>query len=361
MTDSAYPARYWHRLDDGRIQCDLCPRDCRLRDGQRGYCFVRQRVGDQMVLTTYGKSSGFCIDPIEKKPLNHFYPGTSVLSFGTAGCNLGCKFCQNHEISTAREMETLADSASPADLVRAAQEWHCDSLAFTYNDPVIFAEYAMDVAEAAQEAGIHTVAVTAGYIHAEPRRDFYAHMSAANVDLKGFRDDFYRKITGARLGAVLDTLSYLRTETDVWFEITTLLIPGLNDDPEELRQEARWIAAELGPDTPLHFSAFHPDNRMLDTPPTPPATLTRAREIAMDEGLNYVYTGNVHDRAGDTTRCSGCGGKLIVRDWYRILSYRLTSDGRCPDCGQPLPGRFGAEAGDFGPRRIPIRIGHQGD
>lgn len=356
MTESAYPARYWHRLDDGRLQCDLCPRDCRLRDGQRGYCFVRQRVGDQMVLTTYGRSSGFCIDPIEKKPLNHFHPGTSVLSFGTAGCNLGCKFCQNHEISTATQMETLADEASPADLVRAAQEWHCASLAFTYNDPVIFAEYAMDIAVAAREAGVHTVAVTAGYILPEPRREFFANMSAANVDLKGFTDDFYRKITGARLGAVLDTLSYLRTETDVWLEITTLLIPGLNDDPRELREEARWIVAELGPDTPLHFSAFHPDNRMLDRPPTPPATLTMAREIALEEGLRYVYTGNVHDKAGDTTFCAGCGGKLIVRDWYRILSYRLTPDGRCPDCGRPLPGRFGAEAGDFGAQRIPIRI-----
>ncbi len=357
MTDSAYPARYWHRLDDGRLQCDLCPRDCRLRDGQRGFCFVRQRVGDQLVLTTYGRSSGFCIDPIEKKPLNHFHPGTSVLSFGTAGCNLGCKFCQNHEISTAREMEALADAASPADLVAAAKGWGCDSIAFTYNDPVIFAEYAMDVAAACKDAGIQPVAVTAGYILPEPRREFFADMSAANVDLKGFRDDFYRRVTGARLATVLDTLTYLRQDTDVWFEITTLLIPGFNDDTAQLTEEARWIAAELGPDTPLHFSAFHPDNRMLDTPPTPPATLTRAREIALGEGLRYVYTGNVHDRAGDTTSCAGCGSTLIVRDWYRILSYRLTADGRCPDCGQQLPGRFGTEAGDFGARRIPIRIG----
>lgn len=356
MSDTAYPARYWHRLDDGRVQCDLCPRECRLRDGQRGFCFVRQRVGDGLVLTTYGRSSGFCIDPIEKKPLNHFYPGTSVLSFGTAGCNLGCKFCQNHEISTATQMEALADSASPSDLVTAARAWHCDSLAFTYNDPVIFAEYAIDVADAARAAGVKAVAVTAGYIQPEARREFYAHFDAANVDLKGFTDSFYRKVTGGRLAAVLDTLVYLRAETDVWFEITTLLIPGFNDDSEELKAQSQWIVRELGPDTPLHFSAFHPDHRMMDTPHTPPATLTRAREIAMGEGLRYVYTGNVHDRAGDTTCCAGCGAQLIVRDCYRILSYRLTEDGRCPTCGYAVPGRYGVEAGDFGARRIPVRI-----
>lgn len=355
MTDSAYPARYWHHLDDGRLQCDLCPRECRLREGQRGFCFVRQRVGDQLVLTTYGRSSGFCIDPIEKKPLNHFYPGTSALSFGTAGCNLGCKFCQNHEISTASQMDRLADQASPADLVAAAKDWGCRSIAFTYNDPVIFAEYAIDVAAACRAAGIAPVAVTAGYLQGAARRDFFTDMAAVNVDLKGFRDDFYRKVTGGRLGVVLDTLSYLRQETDVWFEITTLLIPGHNDDPEELAEQSAWIVAELGPDTPVHFSAFHPDHRMMDTPRTPPATLTRAREIAMAAGLRFVYTGNVHDRAGDTTSCGGCGAELIVRDWYRILRYRLV-DGHCPDCGRPLPGRFGSEVGDFGAQRIPIRI-----
>ncbi|HHV21141.1 MAG TPA: AmmeMemoRadiSam system radical SAM enzyme [Propionibacterium sp.] len=351
-----HPARYWHAIDDGRIQCDLCPRECRLRDGQRGFCFVRQRVGDQLVLTTYGRSSGFCLDPIEKKPLNHFFPGTSVLSFGTAGCNLGCKFCQNHEISTAAQMEALADSASPEDLASAARAWRSHSIAFTYNDPVIFAEYAIDVARACRQAGIKTVAVTAGYLQGEARRDFFAHMDAANIDLKGFRDDFYRKLTGARLATVLDTLTYLRTETDVWFEITTLLIPGHNDDPDELREQCDWIVRELGPDTPIHFSAFHPDHRMQDVPHTPPATLTRAREIALEAGLRYAYTGNVHDRAGDTTSCAGCGSELIVRDWYNILTYRLTPDGTCPDCGTVLPGRFGTRAGTFGARRIPIRV-----
>lgn len=351
-----YPARYWHALGDGRLQCDLCPRECRLRDGQRGFCFVRQRRGDHLILTTYGRSSGFCIDPIEKKPLNHFFPGTSVLSFGTAGCNLGCKFCQNHEITTATRMDALADAATPADLVSAARAWRCHSIAFTYNDPVIFAEYAMDVAEACRDSGIETVAVTAGYLQKAARRDFFRHIDAANVDLKGFRDDFYRKLTGGRLATVLDTLTHLRAETDVWFEITTLLIPGHNDDAGELAAQCEWIVSELGPDTPVHFSAFHPDHRMSDIPPTPPRTLTRARDIALAAGLRHVYTGNVHDRAGDTTHCAGCGTELIVRDWYQIIDYRLTADGRCPICDRELPGRFGLAAGDFGPRRIPIRI-----
>ena len=351
-----YSARYWHPLSDGRIQCDLCPRECRLREGQRGFCFVRQHIGGHMVLTTYGRSTGFCIDPIEKKPLNHFYPGTAVLSFGTAGCNLGCKFCQNHETSTATHIDELADRAGPADLATAAQDWGCTSVAFTYNDPVIFAEYAMDVAAVCRAVGIHTVAVTAGYLQGSARRDFFTDMSAANIDLKGFRDDFYRKVTGGRLATVLDTLTYLRSHTDVWLEITTLLIPGHNDDPGELKQQADWIVAELGSDTPVHFSAFHPDHRMLDTPRTPPATLTRAREIALDAGLRYVYTGNVHDRTGDTTFCARCGTGLIVRDWHRVLAYHLTAEGACPSCTHPLPGHFAATAGTFGARRIPIRL-----
>lgn len=355
--DGAHAARYWHTLPDGRIQCDLCPRHCRLHEGQRGFCFVRMRQGDHLVLTTYGRSSGFCIDPIEKKPLNHFYPGSSVFSFGTAGCNLACKFCQNWDISKARDMDRLMDQASPEAIARAAQEWGCRSVAFTYNDPTIFAEYAIDVAVACRERGIMTVAVTAGYIDPEPRRDFYAVMDAANVDLKAFSEDFYFKVTGAHLQPVLDTLVYLEHATDVWLEITTLLIPGYNDSDDELRAMCRWILRELGPDVPHHFSAFHPDFKMLDVPPTPPATLVRAREIAMEEGLHYVYTGNVHNRDGDTTFCPQCHAALIERDWYKILDYRLTPDGRCPACGTPVPGRFAEHAGDFGSRRIPIRLG----
>ncbi len=351
-----YPGRYWHLLEDGRMQCDLCPRDCRLHEGQRGACFVRMREGDQMVLTTYGRSSGFCIDPMEKKPLNHYYPGASILSFGTAGCNLACKFCQNWNISKSRDMDKLADAASPEQIAAAAARLGCKGVAFTYNDPVIFAEYAMDISDACRERGIKAVAVTAGYIHDAPRREFYAHMDAANVDLKGFTDAFYAKLCGAKLQPVLDTLVYLKHETDVWFEITTLLIPGKNDSNEEITAECKWIAKELGLDVPLHFTAFHPDFKMMDTPHTPPATLTRARAIALVEGLQYVYTGNVHDSTGGTTYCPGCHQPLIVRDWYEIESYDVTPDGKCPHCATPLAGVFEAFSGQFGRRRIPVAI-----
>ena len=355
-TEAPYPARYWHAVADGRLQCDLCPRECRLREGQRGFCFVRMRQDDTLVLATYGRSSGFCIDPIEKKPLAHFFPGSSVLSFGTAGCNLGCRFCQNWDISKSRETDRLLDQASPEEIARAARDWQCDSVAFTYNDPVIFAEYAIDVARACRARGVRTVAVTAGYVQEEPRRDFFATMDAANVDLKGFTEDFYARVTGARLAPVLDTLVYLVRNTDVWVEITTLLIPGHNDSDAELTAMCRWIRRELGPDVPHHFTAFHPDHRMRDVPRTPPATLTRARRIASQEGLRFVYTGNVHDLAGGTTRCAGCGWSLIERDGYSILAYRLTPDGRCPACRTALPGRFGEAPGDFGPHRIPIAL-----
>jgi pyruvate formate lyase activating enzyme len=353
MSDN-YPGRWYHFLDDGRMQCDLCPRDCRLHEGQRGACFVRQRVGDRMMLTTYGRSSGFCIDPIEKKPLNHFYPGSSALSFGTAGCNLACKFCQNWDISKSRDMDRLQDQAAPDAIAAAAVDHGCKSVAFTYNDPVIFAEYAMDIADACHARGIATVAVTAGYIHAQPRREFYAKMDAANVDLKGFTDEFYVKLCGARLQPVLDTLVYLKHETDVWFEITTLLIPGKNDSDLELRAMSKWIMKELGPDVPVHFTAFHPDHKLTDIAATPAATLTRARRIAMEEGLRYVYTGNVHDAVGGATHCSGCGKLLIARDWHRIEDYSVTPAGKCPDCSTVLPGRFETFQKQFGRRRIPL-------
>ncbi len=351
-------ARYWHLLPDGRIQCDLCPRDCRLNDGQRGACFVRQRRGDHMELTAYGRSSGFCVDPIEKKPLHHFYPGSSVLSFGTAGCNLACKFCQNWDISKSRDLERLADQASPEEIAAAAQRANCASVAFTYNDPIIFTEYAMDVADACRARGIHTVAVTAGYVHPGPRREFFSRMDAANVDLKAFSEDFYFKVTGAHLQPVLDTLQYLHHETAVWLEITTLLIPGKNDSDAEITALSTWIAEQLGPDIPLHFSAFHPDYRMTDVPPTPPRTLRRARDIALRAGLHHVYTGNVHDRAGATTYCPGCRAPLIERDWYDLVSYQLGPAGQCRSCGTILAGRYADSPGRFGNRRIPLAI-HQ--
>jgi pyruvate formate lyase activating enzyme len=352
----AYPGRWWHRLDDGRLQCDLCPRDCRLHEGQRGLCFVRMRDGDRMVLTTYGRSSGFCIDPIEKKPLNHFHPGTSVLSFGTAGCNLACKFCQNHDISKARDMDRLMDQASPQVIAQAAQQFGCRSVAFTYNDPVIFAEYAMDTADACHAVGVKTVAVTAGYIHLEPARAFYSKMDAANVDLKAFTDDFYFRQTGSRLQPVLDTLAFIHHETDCWLEITTLLIPGLNDGDDELRRLSQWVARELGPQVPVHFSAFHPDFKMQDIAATPPQTLVRARRIAMDEGLQYVYTGNVHNREGDTTFCPQCHAALIERDWYDLHRYAVTAEGTCPHCNHAVAGRFDPKPGNFGRKRIPLRV-----
>ncbi len=356
MQKSSYQARYWHAIADGRLQCDLCPRDCKLHDHQRGACFVRARQGDHMVLTTYGRSSGFCIDPIEKKPLNHFYPGSSVLSFGTAGCNLACKFCQNWDISKSRDMDRLMDEASPQAIAATAFEQGCHSVAFTYNDPVIFAEYAMDVADACHARGIATVAVTAGYLHEQARQDFFAKMDATNVDLKAFTDAFYFKLTGSHLQPVLDTLRYLARETGVWLEITTLLIPGHNDSDAEIQAMCHWIGQELGPQVPLHFSAFHPDHKMADVPATPPATLIRARTIALKEGLQHVYTGNVHNIEGDTTFCPACKAPLIVRDWYQINLYRLDSQGHCPDCGTALAGRFAAKAGHFGRRRIPVAI-----
>jgi pyruvate formate lyase activating enzyme len=356
-SDSDYPARYWHKLADSRLQCDLCPRDCRLHDEQRGACFVRMRRGEQMVLTTYGRSSGFCIDPIEKKPLNNFFPGSSVLSFGTAGCNLACKFCQNWDISKSRDMHSLMDHASPEALAQAALRNGCKSVAFTYNDPVIFAEYAMDVADACHAVGVQTVAVTAGYMHDQPRRDFFARMDAANVDLKAFTENFYFKLTGAHLQPVLDTLIYLKRETQVWFELTTLLIPGHNDSDEELTALSRWVMNELGPDVPLHFSAFHPDYKMTNVQATPPTTLVRARNIACQAGLHYVYTGNVHNTDGDTTLCPQCGAALIVRDWYLILDYRLDAAGHCPECGSAIAGRYAATCGHFGRQRIPVFMG----
>jgi pyruvate formate lyase activating enzyme len=350
------PGRYWHHIEDGRIQCDLCPRHCRLHEGQQGLCFVRARQDDRIVLTTYGRSSGFCVDPIEKKPLNHFLPGTAVLSFGTAGCNLACRFCQNWSISKSREIDTLADAASPQRIARAALESGCRSVAFTYNDPVIFLEYAVDVAQACREVGVKTVAVTAGYICDEPRIEFFRHMDAANVDLKGFSQRFYRDVCKGQLQPVLDTLVYLKRETNVWFEITNLIIPGENDSEQELEAMCGWVVEELGPDVPLHFTAFHPDWKMMDRPPTPPATLTKARHIAMKNGIRYAYTGNVHDSEGGATLCNGCGTTLIGRDWFELTAWELGAAGHCRQCGTPCPGVFEARPGGWGAHRLPVAL-----
>lgn len=348
--------QYWHPLEGDRIQCDLCPRACRMKEGQRGFCFVRACQDQQIVLTTYGRSSGFCIDPIEKKPLNHFYPGTPVLSFGTAGCNLACKFCQNWDISKSRDMDTLAGLATPEAIANTARKLGCGSIAFTYNDPVIFHEYAVDIAQACHTLGIKSVAVSAGYVCPEPRADFYRHMDAANIDLKAFTEKFYKKITGGRLQIVLETLRYLKHETDVWFEITNLLIPDENDSEPEIEAMTQWIVENLGPDVPVHFSAFHPDWRMRDKSRTPAVTLTRARNIAVKNGIHYPYTGNVHDAPGDTTLCHSCGEPLIVRDWYQLRQWRLINKDQCPNCGHRCSGRFAEQPGNWGAKRIPVQI-----
>lgn len=348
--------QFWHIDERGLVVCDLCPRFCSLREGKKGACFVREEQGGEIVLTTYGRSSGFCIDPIEKKPLNQFYPGSSVLSFGTAGCNLGCKFCQNWEISKSRQMQNSAVEASPEAIAQLALSHNCTSVAFTYNDPVIFLEYAVDTAVACQDLGIKTVAVTAGYINPEPRALFFRHMDAANVDLKAFTERFYAKLCSGHLAPVLDTLVYLKEKTDVWVEITTLLIPGENDSSAELEQMTRWVMTNLGPDVPIHFSAFHPDFKLTDKSRTPESTLLKAREIALGNGLNYVYVGNVHNAQADSTYCPSCGKTVIERDWYQLGRVNVSPDGECLFCGSRIAGRFSnVTESPFGRQRIMLR------
>jgi pyruvate formate lyase activating enzyme len=356
IKDSVVSTKYWSALRDGRVQCDLCPRKCKLHSGQRGACFVRAEQDGQIVLTSYGRSTGFCIDPIEKKPLNHFLPGSSVLSFGTAGCNLACKFCQNWDSTKSRETDIMADSAMPETLATAAKDNGCASIAFTYNDPIIFMEYALDVADAASEQGVRSVAVTAGYICKEPCEDFFKPMDAVNVDLKAFTERFYKKICAAELAPTLDTLRYIHGETNAWLEITTLLIPGENDSNREIEELSSWVSDELSPNVPLHFSAFHPDWKMTDKQRTPATTLIRARNIALANGLNYVYTGNVHDPAGGSTYCPGCHKMVIERDWYQLGSWRLDADGCCSNCARMIDGVFNSGPGTWGPRRELVKI-----
>ncbi len=352
----AHETTYWHVLDDGRVQCDVCPRACRLHEGQRGLCFVRARENDAIVSTTYGRSSGYCIDAIEKKPLNHFLPGTPVLSFGTAGCNLTCKFCQNWDISKSRDVDTLADAASPKAIAEAAVRLGCTSVAFTYNDPVVFLEYAVDTALACRAQGIRTVGVTAGYIEPGPRAELFGVMDAINIDLKGFTEEYYHKVCGGHLDRVLESIEWAVHESPAWIELTTLVVPGHNDSDAELTRMARWVIDHVGPDVPMHFSAFHPDWKMLDVSATPPQTLARARRIAMDAGVHFAYTGNVHDPDGDTTFCPSCQTPVIERDWYEILRYDLDPQGACPTCGTVIPGVFEVAAGTWGRRRLPVTL-----
>ncbi len=354
--DGTKTAGWWHEAEDGRkLVCDLCPRGCVIAPGKRGFCFVRQNVDGRLVATTYGRSTGFCIDPIEKKPLNHFYPGTAILSFGTAGCNLGCKFCQNWTSSKSRQVDAYCDVADPEAIADAAGAHGCRSVAFTYNEPIVFAEYAIDTAKACRARGVKTVAVTNGYISAAARGPFFEVMDAANVDLKAFTENFYRELTGGQLEPVRETLRWLVHQSEVWVEITNLIVPRENDSPDELKRMCDWIAEELGPHVPVHFSAFHPDFQMTDRAPTPPATLAAAHDLARQAGLSYAYTGNISDRRRQSTYCPGCGELVIERDGYQLGVYALNGD-QCARCGSPVAGRFDDRPGDWGNRRQPVRI-----
>ncbi len=332
-------AKWWKPAEKNKILCTLCPRYCKMSEGQPGFCYIRQNHGGKLYTLGYGRPTGFALDPIEKKPLNHFLPGTSVLSFGTAGCNLGCKFCQNWSISKAKLDDSNSLDYSPEEVVILAKKYSSPSIAYTYNDPTIFGEYVIDISRIAREEGIRNVLVTAGYIDKEARKEVYRFADAANVDLKGFTERFYNKITFSSLKDVLDTLVWLKTETDIWFEITTLLIPGENDSPEEIKRESEWIVENLGDSVPLHFTAFHPDFRMMDKQPTPSATLKCARKIGLESGIKFVYIGNVHDTEGQTTFCPNCGAPLIKRDWHSVLMNNL-GNGECGNCGTKIPGVF---------------------
>lgn len=347
----------WWQTEQGAVRCELCPRRCLIRPGKRGFCYIRaaDETAGGIYLTSYGRSSGFCIDPIEKKPLNHFYPGSSVLTFGTAGCNLGCRYCQNWDISKARSWDRLAAKASPDQIVATAAAHQCKSIAFSYNDPIIFAEYAIDCARKAREQQIKTVAVTSAYISKAAREEFFSVMDAINVDLKSFREDFYQRLCLAHLQPILDNLIYIRQKTSAWLELTTLVIPGENDSLEELTELGRWVLNELGADTPLHLTAFHPDFKMTDHAPTSPAALKAAREELMALGLNYVYTGNIHDSVGSSTYCPNCKHRVIERDWYRLGESGLHHD-RCIHCNHRIAGHFDQTLGDWGRRRLPIEM-----
>ena len=332
-------ARWWQTNERGKILCTLCPRYCEIGKGQPGFCYIRQNIDGKLYSLGYGKPTGFGIDPIEKKPLNHFLPGTSVLSFGTAGCNLGCKFCQNWSISKAKLDEVNSLTATPEDVVQLAKKYSTPSIAFTYNDPTIFGEYVIDISQIARLENIKTVMVTAGYIDKEARKEIYKFIDAANVDLKGFTERFYYKNTFSHLKDVLDTLFWLKHETNVWVEITTLLIPGENDSDEELKNECAWIVENLGKYVPLHFTAFHPDFKMLDNIPTPHSTLIRAKNIAESLGIKYCYVGNVNDKKNQSTYCSNCGSLLIERNWHSTKKINL-DENKCGKCKQVLPGIF---------------------
>ncbi|SBW11535.1 Radical SAM domain protein [uncultured Alphaproteobacteria bacterium] len=348
-------ARYWTPTSEpGGLRCTLCPHGCALRPGASGRCGARANVGGRLHLLTWGRSSGFCIDPVEKKPFAHVLPGSASLSFGGFGCNLSCACCQNWEISRTRGAHGPVHRA--ADIAAAARREGCRSVAITYNEPLIALEWASEVAAAARAEGLRVLGVSAGYLAEAARPEFFACFDAVNLDLKAFSDDTYRRLCGARLAPVLETLKYGVRASRAWIEITTLVIPGVNDGDAEIAALAEWIAAELSPEVPLHLSAFHPAHRMRDRPPTPAATLVRARDRARAEGLKFVYVGNLAVADGGITRCPGCGRAAIARDGAALAAYGLDDAGRCRECGTAIPGVFDGPPGDWGNRRRPLAI-----
>ena len=328
-------AKYYEVLDQGRVHCYLCPKHCKIWQGLAGFCFIRKNIGGKLYSLGYGRPAAVNIDPIEKKPLFHFLPGTRILSMGTAGCNMGCKFCQNWDISKAKADQVHSRFLSPEAVVEAAVQYRCPSIAFTYNEPTIFAEYVVDTAMVARERGVRTVMVTNGYITAEARREVYRWIDAANVDLKGFTREFYRKITLSTLEPVLETLCDLQ-EMGIWIEITNLMIPGQNDSEEETWSMCRWIVEHLGNQVPVHFTAFHPDFKMTQVPHTPETTLRRAREIALESGIQFVYEGNVFSEEGSNTYCPRCHRLLIRRSWHQVVDNGLCKGNQC-SCGEIIP------------------------
>ena len=335
-TEQLHEAAWWEAEPGGRVHCYLCPRHCHIHSGQAGFCFIRVNRGGKLYSLGYGSPAALQIDPIEKKPLSHFLPGSRVFSMGTAGCNMGCFFCQNWDISKSRQDQVRSQRISPEDVPVLAREYGCESLAFTYNEPTIWGEYVIDICRAAKDTGLKTVMVSNGYITREAFHDIYDHIDAANIDLKAFTENFYGRITLTHLQPVLDTLQWLKNETSVWFELTNLLIPTLNDGAEEIGKLSEWVMQHLGPDVPLHFTAFHPDFKLQDKPPTPPETLHRARKIALDAGLHYVYEGNIFSE-GANTNCPSCGRLLVRRSWHNVLENNL-KNGECPSCGLTIPG-----------------------
>ena len=322
--------KYQQIVNNSKSQCEICPRRCVLSSGQRGFCYVRKNLGGVITLETYGYTTGLAIDPVEKKPLYHFYPTSKVLSFGTLGCNMGCLFCQNWQTTKVNYPVQNCQKISPEQIVQVAKDYGCQSVAFTYNDPVIFLEYAIDTAKLCAQEGIKTIAVTSGYINPEPAKEFFSVMDAANIDLKGFSEDFYQKNCMAHLQPVLDTIKYAVNETDCFVELTTMLIEGENDNFTEIECEC----------IPIHFSAFHPQYKFSNRNATKLETLIKAYNIAKSKGLKYVYTGNVSDIETSTTYCKTCGQPLIKRDGFRVLEYNLDNNGLCKFCNSKLDGLF---------------------